>query len=207
MEKTEVRFEEGTLRQTYSGTAWKRTMSKYLVEFEVNGKRYSAWVNPHDGGYYSDCRNPQREGLCEFVAELEQIIRQPKPHLDSLTVRKFLCEHLRAMMLFDHAAKGAAGEVRMLWMFGIKIGEHIVPLEDLHFAAVRARYVGHFHRAKLEIARDLATRQHKRRADLQDLGELYSARPVVSLSLRIAGRVRLPLCQIVGYQILSCDLR
>jgi hypothetical protein len=98
MEKTEVRFEEGTLRQTYSGTARKRAMSKYSVEVEVNGKRYSAWVNPHDGGYYSDCPNPQREGLCEFVAELEQIIRQPKPHLDSLTVRKFLCEHLRAMI-------------------------------------------------------------------------------------------------------------
>ena len=98
MENSEVRFEEGTLRQTYSGAAWKRAMSKYSVDFEVNGKRYSAWVNPHDGGYYSDCPNPQREGLCEFVAELEQIIRQPKPHLDSLTVRKFLCEHLRAMI-------------------------------------------------------------------------------------------------------------
>jgi hypothetical protein len=98
MEKTEVRFEEGTLRQTYSGTARKRAMSKYSVEVEVNGKRYSAWVNPHDGGFYSDCPNPQREGLYEFVAELEQIIRQPKPHLDSLTVRKFLCEHLRAMI-------------------------------------------------------------------------------------------------------------
>ena len=32
------------------------------------------------------------------MAELEQIIRQPKPHLDLLTVRKFLCEHLRAMI-------------------------------------------------------------------------------------------------------------
>ena len=32
------------------------------------------------------------------MAELEQIIRQPKPHLDSLTVRKFLCAHLRAMI-------------------------------------------------------------------------------------------------------------
>ena len=32
------------------------------------------------------------------MAELEQIIRQPKPHLDSLSVRKFLCEHLRAMI-------------------------------------------------------------------------------------------------------------
>jgi hypothetical protein len=32
------------------------------------------------------------------VAELERIIRQPKPHLDSLTVRKFLWEHLRAMI-------------------------------------------------------------------------------------------------------------
>src|ERR1700730_17696925 len=98
MEGSEVRIEEGTLRQTYVGKAWKRAMSKYSVEVEVNGKRYSAWVNPHDGGYYSDCPNPQREGLCEFVAELEQIIRQPKPHLDSLTVRKFLCEHLGAMI-------------------------------------------------------------------------------------------------------------
>ena len=88
MEKSEVIVEEGTLRQTYSGTAWKRAMSKYSVEVEVNGKRYSAWVNPHDGGYYSDCPNPQRDGLCD----------QPKPHLDSLTVRKFLCEHLRAMI-------------------------------------------------------------------------------------------------------------
>jgi len=98
MEHSGVRFEEGTLRQTYSGAAWKRAMCRYSVDFEVNGKRYSAWVNPHDGGYYSDCPNPQREGLCEFVAELEQIIRQPKPHLDSLSVRKFLCEHLRAMI-------------------------------------------------------------------------------------------------------------
>jgi hypothetical protein len=98
MEGSEGRIEEGTLRQTYAGAAWKRAISKYSVEVEVNGKRYSAWVNPHDGGYYSDCPNPQREGLCEFVAELERIIRQPKPHLDSLTVRKFLCEHLRAMI-------------------------------------------------------------------------------------------------------------
>jgi hypothetical protein len=98
MENSGVKIEEGTLRQTYAGAAWRRAMSKYSVAFEVNGKGYSAWVNPHDGGYYSDCPNPPREGLCEFVAELEQIIRQPKPHLDSLTVRKFLCEHLRAMI-------------------------------------------------------------------------------------------------------------
>jgi len=98
MEGSEVRIEEGTLRQTYVGEAWKRAMSKYSVDFEVNGKRYSAWFNPQDDGFYSDCPAPQREGLCEFVAELEQIIRQPKPHLDSLTVRKFLCEHLRAMI-------------------------------------------------------------------------------------------------------------
>jgi hypothetical protein len=98
MQSSEVRIEEGTLRQTYAGAAWKRAILKYSVDFEVNGKRYSTWFNPHDGGYYSDCPNPQREGLCEFVAELEQIIRQPKPHLDSLTVRKFLCEHLRAMI-------------------------------------------------------------------------------------------------------------
>ena len=44
MESSEVRIEEGTLRQTYSGAAWKRAMSKYSVEVEVNGKRYSAWV-------------------------------------------------------------------------------------------------------------------------------------------------------------------
>jgi hypothetical protein len=37
MEYSGVRFEEGTLRQTYSGTAWKRAMSKYSVDFEVNG--------------------------------------------------------------------------------------------------------------------------------------------------------------------------
>ena len=98
MEGSEVRIEEGTLRQTYVGKAWKRAMSKYSVEVEVNGKRYSAWFNPQDDGFYSDCPAPQREGLCEFVAELEQIIRQPKPHLDSLTVRKFLWEHLRAMI-------------------------------------------------------------------------------------------------------------
>jgi hypothetical protein len=98
MQSSEVRIEEGTLRQTYAGAAWKRAILKYSVDFEVNGKRYSTWFNPHDGGYYSDCPNPQREGLCKFVAELEQIIRQPKPHLDSLTVRKFLCEHLRAMI-------------------------------------------------------------------------------------------------------------
>lgn len=98
MENSEVKIEEGTLRQTYSGAAWKRAMSKYSVDFEVNGKRYSAWFNPQDDGFYSDCPNPQREGLYEFVAELERIIRQPKPHLDSLTVRKFLCEHLRAMI-------------------------------------------------------------------------------------------------------------
>ena len=98
MEKSEVRIEEGTLRQTYVGEACKRAMCKYSVDFEVNGKRYRAWVNPHDGGYYSDCPNPQREGLYEFVAELEQVIRQPKPHLDSLAVRKFLCEHLQAMI-------------------------------------------------------------------------------------------------------------
>jgi hypothetical protein len=54
MEGSEVRIEEGTLRQTYVGKAWKRAMSKYSVEVEVNGKRYSAWVNPHDGGYYSE---------------------------------------------------------------------------------------------------------------------------------------------------------
>ena len=98
MEHSEVRIEEGTLRQTYSGAAWKRAMCRYSVDFEVNGKRYSAWFNPQDDGFYSDCPAPQREGLCEFVAELEQIIRQPKPHLDSLTVRKFLWEHLRAMI-------------------------------------------------------------------------------------------------------------
>jgi hypothetical protein len=93
-----VRVEQGTVRETYSPSAWGRAICKYSVDFEINGERYSAWVNPHDGGYYSDCPDPQREGLFEFVAELEQIIRQPKPHLDSLTVRKFLCEHLRAMI-------------------------------------------------------------------------------------------------------------
>jgi hypothetical protein len=98
MEGSEVRIEEGTLRQTYVGKAWKRAMSKYSVEVEVNGKRYSAWVNPHGGGYYSDCPNPQREGLYGAAAELERIIGQPKPRLDSLTVRKFLWEHLRAMI-------------------------------------------------------------------------------------------------------------
>ena len=98
MESSGVIIEEGILRQTYSGAAWKRAMSKYSFDFEVNGKRYSAWFNPQDDGFYSDCPAPQREGLCEFVAELEQIIRQPKPNLDSLTVRKFLWEHLRAMI-------------------------------------------------------------------------------------------------------------
>src|SRR6266446_4310094 len=98
MEKSGVRFEEGTLRQTYSGTAWKRAMSKYSVDFEVNGKRYSAWFNPQDDVFYSDCPAPQREGLYGAAAELERIIGQPKPRLDSLIVRKFLCEHLRAMI-------------------------------------------------------------------------------------------------------------
>ena len=98
MLSAKVRVEQGTVRETYSPSAWGRAICKYSVDFEINGERYSAWVNPHDGGYYSDCPDPQREGLFEFVAELEQIIRQPKPHLDSLTVRKFLCEHLRAMI-------------------------------------------------------------------------------------------------------------
>jgi hypothetical protein len=73
-------------------------MSKYSVEFEVNSKRYSAWFNPQDDGFYSDCPAPQREILYGAAAELERIIRQPKPRLDSLTVRKFLWEHLRAMI-------------------------------------------------------------------------------------------------------------
>jgi hypothetical protein len=68
------------------------------VDFEVNGKRYSAWFNPQDDVFYSDCPAPQREILYGAAAELEQIIRQPKPHLDSLTVRKFLWEHLRAVI-------------------------------------------------------------------------------------------------------------
>jgi hypothetical protein len=98
MEGSEVRIEQGTLRQTYSGAAWRKAMSKYSVEFEVNSKRYSAWFNPQDDGFYSDCPAPQREILYGAAAELERIIRQPKPRLDSLTVRKFLWEHLRAMI-------------------------------------------------------------------------------------------------------------
>jgi hypothetical protein len=98
MESSGVIIEEGILRQTYSGAAWKRAMCRYSVDFEINGKRYSAWVNPHDGGFYSDCPAPQREGLYGAAAELERIISQPKPHLDSLGLRKFLYEHLRAMI-------------------------------------------------------------------------------------------------------------
>src|ERR1700730_11302579 len=98
MEGSEVRIEQGTLRQTYSGAAWRKAMSKYSVEFEVNSKRYSAWFNPQDDGFYSDCPPPKRKILYGAAAELERIIRQPKPRLDSLTVRKFLWEHLRAMI-------------------------------------------------------------------------------------------------------------
>jgi hypothetical protein len=55
MEGSGVRIEEGTIRQTYVGEAWKRAMAKYSVEFEVNSKRYSAWFNPQDDVFYSDC--------------------------------------------------------------------------------------------------------------------------------------------------------
>lgn len=98
MESSAVRVEQGTVRETYSISAWRKAMIKYSFEFVVNGDCCSAWFNPQNGETYSDCPGRQREGLFEFVAELEQIIRQPKPHLDSLTVRKFLCEHLRAMI-------------------------------------------------------------------------------------------------------------
>jgi hypothetical protein len=86
-------------------SALKRRLDKYSGDRNLvpSTSRSTASVivpgsTPQDHGFYSDCPAPQREGLCEFVAELEQIIRQPKPHLDSLTVRKFLCEHLRAMI-------------------------------------------------------------------------------------------------------------
>jgi hypothetical protein len=98
MEQSAVKVEEGTLRETYSNAALREAMRKYAFKFDVDGKSCSAWFNFQDDGFYSDCPAQQREGLYEFVAELEQIIRQPKPHLDSLTVRKFLCEHLRAMI-------------------------------------------------------------------------------------------------------------
>jgi hypothetical protein len=98
MESSAVRVEQGTVRETYSISAWRKAMIKYSFEFVVNGDCCSAWFNPQNGETYSDCPGRQRGALFEFAAELEQIIRQPKPHLDSLTVRKFLCEHLRAMI-------------------------------------------------------------------------------------------------------------
>jgi hypothetical protein len=107
MENSGVRVEEGTVRETYSGAAWRKAMAKYVIKFEVHGQCCSAWFNPQNGEFYTDCPAPQSEGLYGAAAELERIIGEPKPHLDSLGLRKFLYEHLRAMIDVETELQGS----------------------------------------------------------------------------------------------------
>ena len=85
--------------------------------------------------------------------------------------------------------------------------QHIVPLEDLHFAAVRAWNVGILLGAGFEIAADPTAGNDQRRRHLEDLRELDRAGSVVGLRFRIAGGIHLPFRQVILDLEMDCHLR
>ena len=62
-------------------------------------------------------------------------------------------EHPGAIVFLDDAAAGDASEVRFVGL----VGGEVVPFQNLHRPAVRARHIGVFLRAVEKIACDAAT--------------------------------------------------
>ena len=116
-------------------------------------------------------------------------------------------QHLPPMMLLDRATAGDACEVRLFRLGRIERGMHVLPFQDLHLVAVRARDVRKLLAARLEALGYPAARQHQRRRGFQDLRELMGTRSAVRLRFRIASRVHLPLRQIVLHLAAHGDLR
>jgi len=102
-------------------------------------------------------------------------------------------QHLLTMALLDNSAAARADEIRALGPLEMEVG----PLKHMRVLAMWTPDKGHFLRAGLEVPGDLAARKRERRRDLEDLGELTSARAAVGLRLRIAGAVGLPFRQVV----------
>ena len=99
------------MRETYSDAAVAKAMSKYSFGFKIDGVAYHCGYDPQESKLYIEGPATRAE-LLELVEKLEVIIREAKPDLDLLDVRKFLCKHLRAMTKVGEALQRAPASER-----------------------------------------------------------------------------------------------
>ncbi|TNV73700.1 hypothetical protein FGO68_gene10233 [Halteria grandinella] len=122
-----------------------------------------------------------------MLAHRLRIVRLPAPGPD----------HRRPVMLLDREATFDAGEMRLLRLVHIEIGEEVLPFEDLLMTALWTWHVEVLLRAGFAAFRNPASRHDQRRRNLEHLRELIGPAAAVRLLFRISGRVDLPFRQIV----------
>jgi hypothetical protein len=118
MSNVESKLLEGDVHETYSEAVLTRAWSKYSFEFEIDGVTCQAGYDRQLDTFYIKCPETAPEasklgqkmfGLAEKV---ERMMRQSNSDLDALDTRKFLCEHLQAMIKVEHELQRAPASER-----------------------------------------------------------------------------------------------
>ncbi len=106
MAKLKSKWIEGSVRETYADATLARAFSKYSFGFNVAGVAYHCGYDPQESKLYIEGPATRAE-LLDLVEKVEAIFRESKLGVDDLDARKFLCEHLRAMMKVEEELRRA----------------------------------------------------------------------------------------------------
>jgi hypothetical protein len=104
MTDLQSKWQEGDIQVTYSDAVFIEALSKYSVDFKVDGASRHAAYDRQLKKFYAECPETVSEAskladkVFGLAQKVELLISQSETGLDTIDARKFLCKHLRAMI-------------------------------------------------------------------------------------------------------------